>query len=188
MKYSFILLFSLFFSFSYSQVSGVMLAKEYSKEQALYNAKFFVMNEVVGIKPTITKFKIDPLAAASSGELTTLIYSCEQKDMRGLVFGFYGDYWNKPGVIYKAYAFKNFNEKQAHEVLSKLDSIIEIESKYLNSDQNTNNIYFSYEDVTFLIYVNLGLKVRVFWKEFDSEWEYSAFRKTKKRFEKKINE
>jgi hypothetical protein len=44
---------------------------------------------------------------------------------------------------------------------------------------------WKYDDISFLIYkTNNGSKIRVFWNGFDSEWESTAFLRTKRRFEK----
>jgi hypothetical protein len=104
---------------SFSQISiykGIYFAKTFSKKVSLYKAKTYVMNEILGIEKKLTKFEIDPLAAASSGELTTLVYNCEEKKISGLVLGFYGDRWNDSGVSYQAYAFKNLTNEKALEI------------------------------------------------------------------------
>jgi hypothetical protein len=189
MKTKLLLLNIFIISISYSQVSvnsGLYFAKEFSKDQALYKAKDYVMTQVIGVESNVIKFEIDPLAAASSGELTSLVYSCEQKNLRGLVLGFYGNKWNESGVVYQAYAFKNLTEPKALEILSKIDGYIDEHSKYLNSNSDNNNIFFNYDDMTFLIYNDFGIKIRVFWNGFDSEWESTAFGKTKRRFERKL--
>lgn len=178
------------FSQAYSQVPasyGYYLAKEYSKEIALYKAKDFVMHDVIGCENEVIKFKIDPLAAAVTGELTSLVYSCEQKQMSGLVLGFYGTRWNDAGVIYQSYAYIHLPEKEALELLAKIDAIKDQYSDYLRSDLDNNNVFFEYDDMTFLIFIDYsGLTIRVFWNEFDAEWESLAFDRTKKRFEKRI--
>tara|TARA_R110000822_G_scaffold220604_2_gene354526 strand:- start:3233 stop:3835 length:603 start_codon:yes stop_codon:yes gene_type:complete len=177
-------------SISFSQISestGLYFAKEFSKDRALYNAKSYVMKELIGVENALIKFDIDPLAAASSGELTSLVYSCEEKNLSGLVLGFYGNYWNEAGVVYQGYAFKNLPQDKALEILSKLDSYIDNESNYLAADSD-NNMFFKHDDMTFLIYreASGSVKIRVFWNEFDSEWESSALGRTKRRFERKI--
>ena len=94
---------------SFSQVSkstGLYFAKDFSKDQALYKAKDYVMKQVIGVEKKLIKFDIDPLAAASSGELTSLVYGCDEKNLSGLVLGFYGSRWNDAGIVYQAYAFK----------------------------------------------------------------------------------
>jgi hypothetical protein len=174
---------------SYAQISvgsGIYFAKEFSKKKSLYKAKEFVMSEVIGVEKTLTKFDIDPLAAASSGELTSLVYSCKSKNISGLVLGFYGNRWNEAGVRFQLYAFKNLVEEEALVILSKIKKYIHDESKYLSSDFDNNNIYFKHDDMTFLIYKDGNIKIRVFWNGFDSEWGITAFGRTQRRFERKI--
>lgn len=189
MKCRLLIFFVFAISQAFSQVSvsnGLYFAKEYSKEQALYKAKDFVMKNVLGVNESVMKFKIDPLAAASSGEMTSLVYKCETKGLKGLILGFYGDRWNESGVVYQAYAFKNFSETSAKEMLRGLKNVIDLNLEYLNSDSDNNNLYYKYDDITFLIYNKGSVKIRVFWKEFDSEWETTAFNRTRRRFERKM--
>ena len=179
-----------FSTVSYSQISentGIYFAKEFSKDQALYKAKEFLISELINIDSTPTKFEVDPLAAASSGELTSLMYSCEEQNMSGLIFGFFGNRWNENGVNYQAYAFRNLNKSDALEILSRLEKIIDENSKYISSDSDTNNISFTYQDMKFLIYRDGGEKIRVFWNGFDAEWEETAFNRTRRRFERRID-
>jgi hypothetical protein len=175
---------------SFSQVSfnsGTYYAKEFNKDQALYKAKEFVMTNLIGVGTSLVKFDIDPLAATSSGELTSLVYNCDEKKLSGLLLGFYGNYWNESGVVYQGYAFKNLPENTALEMFSLLNSYIDSESKYLSEDSNNNNMFFKYNDMTFLIYKTLNnFKIRIFWNGFDSEWEQVAFTRTQRRFERKI--
>ena len=190
MKSKIFLIVFIIISICYSQVSessGIVFAKEFSKEQALYKAKKFVMNDVIGAESYVTKFEIDPLASASSGELTSLVYKCKQKKISGLVLGFFGDRWNEMGVVYQSYGFKNLQENEALELLTLLDKHIAQHSKYLKTDSDNNNIFFKYDDLTFLVYNYNGIKIRVFWNDYDSEWESTAFNRTKKRFVSKIN-
>ena len=81
--------------------------KEFSKDVALFRAKAFVLNNIIGTNDDVVEFEMDPLAAASSGELTSLVYKSKQLDKEGLILGFFGNTWNSSGVIYQAYAFKN---------------------------------------------------------------------------------
>jgi hypothetical protein len=172
----------------YSTKSGILFAKEYSKETSLYRAKSYVINEVFGktIKPI--KFEISALAAASSGELTTLVYTCDDLKKSGLVLGFYGENWNEQGVVYTGYSFKQLNASTAIDMLNKIDSITTVYEKYTISKKGTNNVYFQYEDITFLFYsANSQLTLRVFWNGFDSEWTWSEVSKTQKRLLKKLD-
>jgi len=79
MKNIFTLLICLTLSIaSFAQVKqndyNLFQAKEFSKEISLFKAKKFLINNVLDIDNTNTQFEAIPLAAASSGELTTLFY------------------------------------------------------------------------------------------------------------------
>lgn len=182
-----ILLNNLLFSQVKTNNNSVWVAKEFSKDVALYNSKNFLFKNVLGSTTEVVKFEIIPLAAASSGELTTLLYKCESKQKEGLVLGFYGNYWNDAGVLYQGYAFKNFEKDQAIEFLNKIQTAIEDNKKFINDEADNNNIYFKYDDIDVLIWSSSSFyTIRLFWNGFDSSWEKTAFDRSKRRFEKKI--
>ena len=106
------LIYSIILLTIYSQLiySQNYQAKEYSKEETLYKAKKFVFTEIIGSTNEVVEFEAVPLAAANSGELTTLLFKCETKQKEGLVLGFYGSYWNPSGVVYQGYDF-NISDK-----------------------------------------------------------------------------
>ncbi|MCO5241451.1 MAG: hypothetical protein M9904_15490 [Chitinophagaceae bacterium] len=189
MKIRLLLLVFTFISFStFSQINSnkIWFAKEYSKEIALYNSKQFLFKNILGSSPEVVQFEILPLAAASSGELTTLLYKCDSKKKEGLILGFYGNYWNDAGVLHQGYAFKNLEKDKAIEFLNKIQQAIDNNNKFLKSDADNNNIYFQYDDLDVLIWSSaVTYTIRVFWKEFDSTWEKTAFERSKRRFEKK---
>jgi hypothetical protein len=169
--------------------SGVFDAKDFSKEIALFKAKQFVIESVLGVSGEVFQFEIDPLAAASSGELTSLVYQSPDKGKEGLVLGFYGDYWNPAGVVFKGFAFKDIPKDRALLLLDTLQKTIDGYSKFLNEDRDNNNVYFQAEGMTFLVfYSGLSIKIRVFWKDFDSEWDMVAFRRTKRRLLHKLSD
>jgi hypothetical protein len=167
-----------------SQVNGIM-AKEFSKELSLFKAKSFVINAILGSSDTVVEFEIDALAASSTGELTSLVYKCPEKNLEGLIFGFYGDYFSEAGIPYQGYAFKNFTKSEALKLFIKVSKAIDEHDKFLSNDVNNHNVYFTFEDLTFLITkVSGSYSIRVFWQDFDAEWTSTAFNRTKKRFEK----
>lgn len=167
--------------------NNIFTAKEYSKDIALYNSKKFLFKDVIGSSEEIVQFEVIPLAAASSGELTTLLYKCESKQLDGLVLGFYGNYWNEAGVLYQGFAFKNLEKKKAIDFLNKIENAIESNSKFLKDNNDNNNISFKYEDIDVLIWTTMGsYTIRVFWNGFDSTWEKTAYERSKRRFERKI--
>ena len=178
-------------NFIYSQVkinsNNIWTAKEFSKEISLFKSKEFLFKNVLGSTIQVIPFEVIPLAAASSGELTTLLYKCEAKQKEGLILGFYGDYWNDAGVLYQGYSFKNLEKEKAMEFLNKIVTSIEENKKFLNESGDNNNIFFKYDDMDVLIWTNAGTySIRIFWQGFDSTWEKTAFERSKRRFEKKI--
>jgi hypothetical protein len=178
-------------NFLYSQIqlnsNNFLIAKEFSKDISLFNAKFYLFKNVLGESDDVTQFEVTPLAAASSGELTTLIYKCEKKQKEGLILGFYGSYWNKAGVVYQGFMFKNFEKAKAIEFLHTIESTIQANNKFLRDNGDNNNIYFKFEDIDILVWNSMGsFNIRLFWEGFDSTWEQDAYSKSKRRFEKKI--
>jgi len=184
------LVLALFISFNVSaQVSSkyTAFAKEYSKEESLFKAKEFLIKSIIDLKENETiEFYVDPLAAASSGELTTLIYKCEQRNLEGMLLVFYGNYWNEEGVVFQGYGFKNLNREEAYAFFKKIDDAKEEHKKFLMEDVDNNNITFKFDDMQFIIWGG-WYKYRVFWNRFDSSWESVSYDRTRKRFEKKMD-
>lgn len=175
----------------YSQIkvnnNNIWAAKEFSKDISLFKSKEFLFNIVLGSTAQVVQFEVIPLAASSSGELTTLLYKCEAKQKEGLILGFYGNYWNDSGVLYQGYSFKNLEKEKAIEFLNKIVTTIDANNKFLKENSDNNNIYFKYDDMDVLIWTNAGIyTIRIFWEGFDSTWEKTAFERSKRRFEKKI--
>ena len=186
-----VVLFIVINNLIYSQVkvnsNNIWTAKEFSKEISLFKSKEFLFKNVLGSTNEVVPFEVIPLAAASSGELTTLLYKCDAKQKEGLILGFYGDYWNDAGVLYQGYSFKNLEKEKAMEFLNKIVTSIEENKKFLNESGDNNNIFFKYDDMDVLIWTNAGTySIRIFWQGFDSTWEKTAFERSKRRFEKKI--
>ena len=181
-----ILLISPFFNaqIKTTNFNYVWAAKEFSKDVAQFRAKSFLFRNILGVNENIAKFELIPLAAANSGELTTLLYKAADKNKEGLLLGFFGDYWNESGVVYQGYAFKNLDKDEAYEFLGKINIAIQENDKYLRENSDNNNIYTSYKDIDIIIFAG-GQSIRLFWNGFDSSWEKTAFDRSKRRFEKK---
>lgn len=187
MKYKVVVLLFFVAQTLSAQFSGsYFLGQEYSKEVSQYRAKSFLINQVLGVSQDILQFEIDALTASSSGELTTIAYKCQMREKEGLIFGFYGNYFNEEGVSYNGYAFKNLPREQAIELLSQISDAMSDYDKYLEEDRDNNNICFGFDDMVIVIYkTDEGLvRLRVQWNYFDSEWTGNSFNKTVKRFEK----
>jgi len=175
---------------SIAQVQGGALvgADAYSKNITLYRAKEFLMKEVLGVGSDVVRFEAFPLSAATSGDLTSLVYTCESKHKSGLVLAFYGYTLNGTSISTQAYAFKDLPKEKAVEVMAQLTRILETSISYLRADGDNNNIYFKYDDLTFLVYAPPlnEPQIRVFWNGFDCQWESGSFRRTRDRMNKKI--
>jgi hypothetical protein len=186
---AFLLLF--FTKTSFTQISlakgGAISAKEYSKEISIHRGKIFIITDIIGKNAATTEFTIDALAASNSGELTTLAYKCESIHKEGLILGFYGDKWNEAGVIYQAYGFKDLPIDDAREFIDRIEKVADSAYKFLSSDNDNANIYFSFKDIGVLMYhLFNGMRLRISWNDFDSEWQWSEFAKTERRFNKKM--
>ena len=94
--------------------------KEFSKDIALFRAKSFVVANILGKSTDVVKFEMDPLAAASSGDLTSLVYKSSELNKEGLILGFFGSKWNPAGVVYQAYGFKDLPSIKAIELLNRI--------------------------------------------------------------------
>jgi len=184
-----LVLISLYSNESFAQYSTNrgLWAKEFSKDECLFKSKHYVISEILGgYSININKVEMEALTAAKSGELTTIYYKSEQINKEGLVLGFFGTRWNESGVIYQSYAFKNLPSDTAIEIMSKLNNAIDENSKFLNDPYDKKNIYFKYDDLSFIIYNDMGINIRVFWNDFDATWDFKSFEKTMKRFNKKM--
>lgn len=164
-------------------LNGLFFAKGYSKEISIYRAKSFIMTNLLGLSNNPQLFTVEALAAAGSGELTSLFYNCPQKNKSGLILGFYNDYWNDNGVIYQGYKFKDIPKEKAIELFNTIDSLGSLNESFLNADKN-NNVFFSFEDLTFLLYNGWSASspIRIFWNGFDVEWDAIAYRRSENRF------
>lgn len=167
--------------------NDIFYAKEFSKDISLFKAKTFLIHNVLKSSENSVQFEAIPLAAASSGELTSLLYRCESQNKEGLILGFYGDYWNAAGVLYQGYGFKDLPREKAFEFLNKIESEIEENKKFLKDNNDNNNIVFEYDDIKVIIWTTTGsYLIRVYWNGFDSTWEKTSYGRSKRRFERKI--
>ena len=111
-------------SISFAQKSGFWESKEFSKDVSLFKAKSFLISDILKVSEDPLEFQAEALAAASSGELTTLLYRCESQSAEGLILGFYGNYWDKTsGTNYQGYGFKNLPKEKALEFFDKIEKI-----------------------------------------------------------------
>lgn len=168
-----------------SQTSGFFLAKEYGKELATYYSKLYLYRDVLKSPQGISKFSIDAVSAANSGELTTLTYGLDDLNKKGLIIGFFGNYINENGVQYLGYRYLNFEQVEAIEFLNLIQSTLNQNQEYLGQNPETNNVAFNYKGMTVIISNEFpGYKIRLFWDSFDCLWNIESFQRTRTRFTK----
>jgi hypothetical protein len=165
---------------------GFSLCGEFSDKNLAVKAEGFLLKEILKSPEDIVQFKLERIASSMSGDLTSLIYRCEKKQIEGMILAFYGDYWNDTGDIYKGFIFKNLPKNEALEFLSKISSTIEEQKDFLSKD-NYNNVSFQYEDISVVISKDMEMKIRIFLNGFDADWDNYAFARTKRRIENNLN-
>jgi hypothetical protein len=159
----------------------------FTKERSLHLSKKYIIENILGTNNESVVFDVDALTISSSQEVVCLAYNCITKNMQGLVFTFWGNYWNNNGVIYTGYGFKSLNRDSASILLDRLKKEIDLMQQYKIALPDTDaNSYFTFSDMTFLITPNLqgSTSIRIFWKTFDADWGVGAIDRTKRRLDK----
>lgn len=164
------------------------LSSTYNKENTLYKAKAFLVDTFYHNVTKPTKLIIDPLVSATSGELTTITFTTEGDEHQGVLFSFYGNYWNNSGVVYQGYGFKLLNKEKAFQLFEMIESTKEKYGEYFMRDMDNNNVVFNFEDMQIIMYSNGPISMRVLWGGFDSLWTFGEAERTFKRFKKFLGE
>ena len=159
---------TLFSHIAQSQLLDLVVAHEFNKERSLYLSKKYVIEEVFGKSMETILFDIDPLASTSSLEVASLAYSCQMKGKQGILFTFWGNFWNEQGISYTGYGFKNIDRDSAIILLDRIRKEIDYITQYNSAlPENDANTYFTFSDLTFLLKPEkFGASIRIFWKKF----------------------
>lgn len=156
--------------------------KSAAKEISQFRAKEFIINNIIGeTEGKEIKFETESLASDDTGGLVSIAYNCTEKGKKGLLLGFVGFNKNQVNVISKAYGFRDIPLEKAKDLLNRLDNIRKANEKYILKDSNVNNVYLEFEDIKFVIYYDVGSKIRVLWNGFEIVWEDTAFGRSKRR-------
>ena len=181
-KYLILLTLLGFFNTSYTQYRTI---KDWSKETAVYYAKEFLFRNILDktdFTDSVAIFDIIPLAAANSGELTTIFYRTTDGKKDGLILSFWGDKVNEYGVLFKEYSYINFDKNKAILMLDLIKTSIKNNTIYWKENEDTN-LLIKFEDFNFVVTKSTnGYIIRVFWKDFDATWEKTSFERSVKRF------
>lgn len=195
MKKILVLLFMAVFTVGFSQSKNER--NDFSGSEALnlkktnqYYGKKFLM-DLLGHDTNLVYLQVANLTAplGQRNEIATFVYKCNVKKKAGLVLGLWDRFITPESTTYGGYIFKHFNWNEAWEFFSKIDRHLKKWQYYLETNKEAN-IYFDYDDVSIFISKvrdGGGIKLRVFYDGFDSEWSIGAYNRTTKRFEKSFD-
>ena len=182
MKFKFLIASLIYTTAAVAQIPttlGFTLSDEFSESIALEKAQGFLLRDIIHSNENVIEFKLDRISSSMSGELTSFIYLCEEREVKGLILAFYGDYWNDSGDLYKGFVFKNIPDIKAKEFIAKISRTMEEQKEVLSKD-NDNNVSFKFDGLDVVISKDMEFKIRLFWNGFDSDWDHWAFSRTKR--------
>jgi len=129
----------------------------------------------------VTPIRIEALSSDNSGEITTLFYNCDKKHKAGLIIGFFNAALLESSTFQENSNFLILDSEQTKTLLQSIDRIGDKWDK--NDYYGNNSIYFSIDELTIFM-DREKVTMRLFWRDFDSDWSFTSFNRTKKRYEK----
>ena len=128
-----------------------------AKEISQFRAKEFIINNIIGdTQGKEIKFETESLASDDTGDLVSIAYNCTERGKKD----------------------------KAKELLNHIDNVRKSNEKYILKETNVNNVYIEFEDMKFIIYYEIGPKIRILWNGFEVVWEDTAFMRSKRRLNK----
>lgn len=177
----------LFLYFPFISFSQEKIDKEFSAETTLLQGKKYIIDSIIGDPGiNIQKVYIDGLARKNWNEVTSLYYNGDNKE--GVVLGFYSGVSNEYGLSYSQNIFKNMNRDESIKVFRTVDLIKDRDKDYLSESRKENHIYFKIGDIRFLLFLDEGYQIIVFWNEYVSYWGGPSFEKMRRKFEKRLRQ
>lgn len=162
--------------------------KELAKEISQFRSKEFIVDYIIGpAGSNEIKFETESLASDDSAGLISVAFNCNEINEKGLLLAFFGNNKNEEGSVATAYGFRYIPLAKAQDLLKRIDAVKERHKKYMQSENDVNNLYIEFEDIKFILYRDGGDKVRVFWNGFEVTWERVAFDRTKRRLDRWFN-
>jgi hypothetical protein len=185
-------------AFGFCQVTGErgkvlseIMAQEYSKDISEFRAKEYIIKNILDSSDSIAEFEVNSITASKSGELSVVIYRCKEQRKEGMLFCFWNSRVNEFNVAFNGYSFRNFYLNDGIKLLKYLDVILNNNCNNLldgiNNSDEIKNLIVRYDNLIFNFYREYPageISIRIFWDEFDSIWNKSNFKTTKRRFEK----
>ncbi len=162
--------------------------KELAKEISQFRSKEFIVEYIIGPAGNKEiKFETESLASDDSAGLISVAFNCNEINEKGLLLAFFGNNKNEDGQVAQAYGFRYIPLAQAQDLLKRIDAVKDKHKKYMQSENDVNNLYIEFEDIKCILYRDGGDKVRVFWNGFEVTWERVAFDRTKRRLDRWFN-
>lgn len=162
--------------------------KAIAKEIAQFRSKEYIINEIIGsTNGKDIQFETESLASDNSAGLISIAFNCSAVNEKGLLLAFFGPNTDQNGHLMDAYGFRYIPLKEAQDLFLRIDSVQDINRKYMASENDVNNVYIEYEDIKFVIYRDGGEQIRVFWNGFQVIWERAPFDRSKRRLNKWFN-
>jgi hypothetical protein len=82
----------------------------WTKTESEFKAKEYLIKTILNINTDkIIDFRIDAITASSSGELSTIVYECNELNKRGVILVFWNNEVNQFNTHYQGYGFKNLD-------------------------------------------------------------------------------
>ena len=134
----------------------------------------------------IKRVYIDGLPGEGYNELTALYYNGSGKE--GIVLGIFDRATNEVGFTYSKYIYINFNREESISFFKIVDDIKNREKSYLGDDTKENHVYFKMKGITFLLYSDSSIKMKLFYNGFISDWQAKSFERTYRAFQRRLNQ
>ena len=154
--------------------------------------KSFLINNILNDSDLIEKkFKLDFLEG-DGNELSTFYYKTIDNPVKkeGIIFGFYNEFWEYiPSDSFLGYVFVPISLDELKTIIDKINLINDDYKKFLNDDNNQNNVYFSLNELDFIIQKagDLSLQIRIYWNDYGAVIKRATFRRLEKSLDEALN-
>lgn len=154
--------------------------------------KSFLINNILNDSDfNEKKFKLDFLEG-DGNELSTFYYETIDSPVKkeGIIFGFYNEFWEYiPSDSFLGYVFVPISIDELKTIIDKINFINDDYRKFLNDDNNQNNVYFSVNELDFIIQKagDLSLQIRIYWNDYGAVIRRATFRRLEKSLDIALN-
>lgn len=188
MKKLVLILIFIISQFSYGQKG----TSSFDDKVMFQRGKSFLLNNILKDSDLNEKQFLLDFLKGDGNELSTFYYQTinNPNKKEGIILGFYNEFWEyMPSDTYLGYAFIAISIEELKFFIEKINMINEDYRKFLNEDNNQNNVYFSINELDFIIQKegDLSLQIRIYWKDFGAVVSRATFRSLERRIEKVLD-